>query len=767
MPGQEVRIGEQLVLQPASGLIKFVRQASVLLDRATAGVRYADARGGQKELALAGHTVSYGLAQDSVSVSIADENVELAWQVSLGEQMSLSLEITNVGRDTIRIHELCVLDVDARQGGSLGLTSPPESWRFFQNGWQSRTPAFSRRTTDGMWVNPNTPDYHTQHQPHALPRSRGILSSEWFTVIVASHDEGASTEPVRLLGFTSAAEHLTELRLDLEGNAFKRLQAISHADGVLLPPAQKLSSETLLFAAGADPLALLDSYANRLGEVMGARVATDKLVGRCSSYCLSGDNTAVDVQQDLTLLQQEHLPVDVVLAGDGYQTSIGDWLDVDTARYPRGMKHVAGQIAAAGYRPGLWIAPFAVSSSSRLYGSHPDWVLRHARGDPVLASQHQGADIYALDLSLSAVQNWLRDLFHTLCEDWDFEFFEVDWIYLAALAAVRSNPRMTRAQAVRQGLKIIRTAIEDKFLLGSGAPLGPSIGIVDGMRVGPDTQADWRPYWPDLSAPSAANASLNSITRGFMHRKLWLNVPGSPRGRPGGAVSKLTTNEMRMLTTVMGLLGGSLFDSFTSLGRSRAKHLRQVWPPYGKSAVPLDLFQHERPRLLALPVTTCWGSWTIVALLNWDDRARVSRIRLSELGLPPMPHHVYNYWRQSYLDVTDDHIVIDRHQPHEAALLLIKPVSDQPQVLTSTFHLIQGAVEIQDVRLSAGSLLVEMNKPGKQFGQLLFAVPHTSEWHVVASSVNGRSRRPREISTGIWQVGFSLSNRATVELLFG
>lgn len=767
MPSQEVRIGEQLVLQPAGGLIRFVRQANVLLDQATAGVRYAGARGGQKELALAGHTVSYGLAQDSVSISIADDNLELAWQVSLGEQLSLSLEIMNVGRDPLRIHELCVLDVDARQGGSLGLTSPPESWRFFQNGWQSRTPAFSRLTVDGMWVNPNTPDYRTQHQPHALPRSRGILSSEWFTVIAASQDEGVSTEPVRLLGFTSSAEQLTELRLDLEGNAFKRLQAISHADGVLLPPAQKLSSETLLFAAGTDPLALLDSYASRLGEAMGARVATDKLVGRCSPYCLSGDNTAVDVQQDLTLLQQEQLPLDVVLAGDGYQTSIGDWLDVDAVKYPGGMKHVAGQIAAAGYRPGLWIAPFALSSSSKLYSSCPDWILRHARGDPILASQHGGADIYALDLSLSAVQNWLRDLFHTLCEDWGFEFFEADWVYAAALTAVRSNPRMTRAQAVRQGLEIIRTAIGDRFLLGSGAPLGPSIGIVDGMRVGPDTQADWCPFWPDLSAPSAANAALNSITRRFMHRKLWLNAPGRPRERPDGAESKLTTNEMRMLTTVMGLLGGSLFDSFTSLTGSEAKNLRRVWPPYGESAVPLDLFQHERPRLLALPVTTRWGSWTIVALLNWDDQARVSRIRLSELSLPPRPHHVYNYWRQSYLDVTDDYIVIDRHQPHEAVLLLIKPVSDQPQVLTSTFHLIQGAVEIQDVRLSAHSLVVEMNKPGKQFGRLLFAVPQKPEWHVVASSVNGRSRRPGEISAGIWQVGFSLSDKATVELLFG
>jgi len=764
MSSQQVRLGDQLVLRPASGLIRFVRQAVVLLDQVTAGVKYADANGQQKGLCLAGHTVAYGLAQDSVSLSVADDSLELTWQASIGEQMGLSLDVKNIGSAAVRIDELCVLDIDAKRGGALGFASPPEAWRFFQNGWQSRTPAFVRRIADGMWVNPNTADYRTKHQPHAPAHARGVLTSEWFVIIVPG--EVTSAEPARFLGFISAAKQLAEIRLELEGTTFKRLRAICHADGLLLPVGQKLCSETLLFATGADPLALLDTYASRLGRTMDARVPTEELAGWCGQYHSLGERTAVGIQENLTHLQEERLPLDVVLIGDGYEANIGDWLDVDTARYPQGMEHIARQIAAVGYRPGLWIAPFAVSTSSRLYANHPEWILRNARDNPVLASQHHGTDIYALDLSLSAVQDWLRDLFHTLCEDWGFEFFEVDWIYAAALTAVRSDPRVTRAQAVRRGLEIIRTAVGDRFLLASGAPLGPSIGMVDGMRVGPDIQAGWYPYWPDLSAPSAANATLNSITRGFMHRRLWLNVPGRPNARSSGDGSKLTVNEIRMLTTIMGLMGGSPLDSFNCMGDQGLDYLRRVLPPYGRSAVPLDLFQHERPRLLALPVTTSWGSWMIVALLNWNDHSRVSKVGLSQLGLSPTPHHIYNFWRQRYLGVTDDSIVIDPHQPHEAALLLIKPVSDQPQALSSTFHVLQGAEEIRDVHSSDSSLVVEVEKPGKQFGRLLFAVPQGSEQHVAGASVNGRSQRPRQISPGIWQLGFSLSDKATVELLF-
>lgn len=770
MSGQKVYVRDQLVLQPAVGLVSFVRHAKVLLDQATAGVVYTGVSGQRKRLELAGHQVSYGLARDSVSLSVADDEVELTWQLSLGEEMHLCLEVKNIGPRAVHIDELCVLDVAAQHGGSLCFTSPPENWRFYQNGWQSWTPAFARRIADGVWVNPNTEDYRTKHQPHALPQTRKLLSSEWFSVIVSAEKDSAvrPASPALLLGFISAADQLAEIRLEVR-DTFQNLRAVSYADGFPLPPAERLSSETLLFTAGDNPIALMDLYATRLGETMRARVATQTPTGWCTWYCFFGEEIADDVLANLARLEEEQLPLDVVLIDDGYETNIGDWLDVDSTKYPQGMKPVAHQIAAAGYRPGIWIAPFAASSSSKLYADHPDWVLRDDKGEAVLAWQHWGTDIYALDLSLPAVQAWLQDILRTFGEDWGFEFFKTDFVFAAALSGVRSDPRMTRAQAVRRGLEIIRTAIGNRFLLGCGAPLGPSVGIVDAMRIGPDVHVDWPPFWQDLSAPSAANAILNSITRSFTHRKLWLNDPDCLVLRRRGDDSNLVLNEMRTLTTIVGLTGGLVIDSdnLPSMRRGRLEYLRRVLPPYSHTAIPLDLFEHERPRLLVLPVETSWGSWMIVALLNWDAHSCVTRLRLSRLGLPSGAYHVYNYWRRRYLGVLRDEIVINPHRPHETVLLLVKPVSDRPQLLSSTFHVVQGAVEVKDVRLSTGSLLVEMEKPGKQFGQLLFTVPQGPEYHVVKALVNGRSQRPRQVSPGIWRLGFSLSDRATVELSFG
>ncbi len=68
--------------------------------------------------------MSYGQARDSVSLSVAAGEVELTWQLFLGEEMRLRLEVKNIGAHTIRIEELHVLDA-----GAVGWTSPPRNWR--------------------------------------------------------------------------------------------------------------------------------------------------------------------------------------------------------------------------------------------------------------------------------------------------------------------------------------------------------------------------------------------------------------------------------------------------------------------------------------------------------------------------------------------------------------------------------------------------------------------------------------------------------------
>ena len=78
-------------------------------------------------------------------------------------------------------------------------------------------------------------------------------------------------------------------------------------------------------------------------------------------------------------------------------------------------------------------------------------------------------------------------------------------------------------EAYRLGLRALRDGLgEDGFLLGCGAPLAASIGLVDAMRTGPDVAPIWddearRVFLGDGSCPSARAALHTSLTRWYQH----------------------------------------------------------------------------------------------------------------------------------------------------------------------------------------------------------------------------------------------------------
>lgn len=84
-----------------------------------------------------------------------------------------------------------------------------------------------------------------------------------------------------------------------------------------------------------------------------------------------------------------------------------------------------------------------------------------------------------------------------------FDFFKLDFLYAGALDGGRHED-MSAVTAYRSGLELIRRAIgTEAYLLGCGAPILPSIGLVDAMRVSPDTGPEYEPPQGDLNAPFA------------------------------------------------------------------------------------------------------------------------------------------------------------------------------------------------------------------------------------------------------------------------
>ena len=87
--------------------------------------------------------------------------------------------------------------------------------------------------------------------------------------------------------------------------------------------------------------------------------------------------------------------------------------------------------------------------------------------------------------------------------------------------------------AYAEGLRLIREGIgEDATLLGCGAPLLPSVGLVDAMRISPDVGPDWEPLDGDVSQPGGRSAVLAGRARTWMHGRFWVNDPDCLIVRP-------------------------------------------------------------------------------------------------------------------------------------------------------------------------------------------------------------------------------------------
>jgi alpha-galactosidase len=219
--------------------------------------------------------------------------------------------------------------------------------------------------------------------------------------------------------------------------------------------------------------------------------------------------------------------VDVVQIDDGWQAEIGDWLTL-SARFSS-LADLVGRIRAAGRRAGIWLAPFLVGARSRLAAEHPQWLVADAD-----AGHNWDQDLYALDVTNPGAAAYLRDVFGWLGE-LGIDYFKADFCYAGALAGRRAEAVPALA-AYRQGLALIRDAIgPEAFLLGSGAPILPSVGLVDAMRVSPDIDPAVEPADGDLSRPSQRAATMSTVARAWQHGRFWVNDPDCLIARPAVA----------------------------------------------------------------------------------------------------------------------------------------------------------------------------------------------------------------------------------------
>jgi alpha-galactosidase len=641
-PGQRVQSGEPVELRLLAG--GGLQLSVVGLDVSLRGL------GPEVTSCEAGQERSWRPALRAIDGGFAAASVDGGLTVRLGAHahagaLVVEAAVRNTGTRPLRLRRLAPLALDA--SGECRIGPRPDRWSVFRQGYQSWTGTRSFRVDEvdrdpaSMLLKIGLIDVG-----RPSPQRRGDFRSDMLTV-VQHLDSGEAL----VAGFLSCRRAFGSVEVRVDGQQCTRLAAVLDYDGIRLEPGQEITAEPLWLAAGTDAHALLAAYATAAGAAMRARVPARNPVGWCSWYYYFTAITEECILENLRALREvrARLRCDYVQVDDGYQADIGDWLATNE-KFPRGMHWMAEQIRAAGFDAGIWTAPFIARRGSRLLAEHPDWFVKNRRGRPRFALWNPlwGArgNCYALDTTHPAVLDWLRGTFRTLVRDWGYRVLKLDFLFAAALPGYRHDPAATRAAALRRGLEAIRDgAGDDAFLLGCGCPLGPAIGIVDAMRIGPDVA----PYWSnafsrgpahDLHGLATKHAIRNTLARAFTHRRWWLNDPDCLMVRD--TRTQLTLDEVRSLATVIAVTDGMvvLSDRVEQLTAERLDVLMRAVQLAGGQSQVVDLMHADMPELLVART----AERSVVAAFNFDDRPRWREVDLTALGLEVTGEPLREWW---------------------------------------------------------------------------------------------------------------------------
>jgi alpha-galactosidase len=363
----------------------------------------------------------------------------------------------------------------------------PARARIYAEGWQSWSPA----TWYAVGARGLRPDEDWQHMMRFRPGtalSRDGLQAEGVLVV----DPGDGS-PARCYGAAGPVDVPT-------------LTATLVDDHVLVRASGPVDA-----TSADDAEAALAAYGDRFAAAAGVVLQPPPTVW-CSWYRYFEQVTGEDVRTDLRAFHDHDLVVDVVQIDDGWSTGLGEGLRVSD--HFGSLPALLDDIRTSGRRAGLWLAPFLVGAHSTLATEHPDWLAGPA-------GRNWGDDLVGLDLTHPGVRDLLSTTFASLVE-LGVDYVKLDFLYGGALNG---------AEAYRSGLALVREAVgPDVYLVGCGAPLLPSVGLVDAMRVSPDTFHE---------GGEAGGHGLRGLmplaARAWQQGRFWVNDPDCVVARPSYA----------------------------------------------------------------------------------------------------------------------------------------------------------------------------------------------------------------------------------------
>jgi alpha-galactosidase len=537
-------------------------------------------------------------------------------------------QLINHGSKAIRIKEVILFDIP------LSLAPATE---LYGEGFQMLT------QTGGTLGQPLNYSQYTDAKHYKLPAP---ADARVFYGMMTLSPPGGRHE---LFAFTSSRRFAGQFYL-----RDSSLQVVVDTEGLVLKPGEMWVLEEFTFRSGDDRERMLADLAGRLvanhPPIFPKHFAQTPPTGWCSWYYFGPRITAQQVLDNLDFIAKNVPQLKYIQIDDGYQPAMGDWLETGAA-FGGNVQGVLKQIRGRGFEPAIWVAPFVAEEKSHLFTQHPDWFVKDADGKPLRSDKvtfggWRRGPWYAVDGTHPEAQKHLEMVFRTMRTEWGCTYFKLDANFWGAIHGGHfHDPRATRIEAYRRGMRAVLRGAQDAFILGCNHPLWPSLGLIHGSRSSNDIKRSW---------DRIKQTARQNLSRNWQNGKLWWNDPDAIC-----LMGELAASEFQFHATAIYASGGMLLsgDDLTKIEAPRLAMLRKLLPPTGVAAKFED--DSMNVGIVSLPDAQ------MVCALNWGDEPRSFRFKL------PGWSEVTDYWTGESFGKREGWYTVNNVSPHTAVLLKV------------------------------------------------------------------------------------------------
>ena len=604
------------------------------------------------------------------------------WTSDKMDLVAFRQTFTNKLKKSVRLNNISPLYIDGKDPFSFGIIS---KWRILE---QFR---------------------HKNDLPRTeIPAASKSVACDPFFVINNDNGNGKNL----FIGYQTFDLHLADISISFNQDLhLGNISAICDFEGIEVPADGSRTSQWVVVSQGDDANQLIDDYTKRL---LAYYDVNEPLKNAPSVYCTwyyHADNYNEEIfRQDIKQFRKEHLPFDVFLIDECWD--VNDWGDFEANRsFPDGMKWVAEQINSAGYKAGIWSAPFLVDGESDLSKEHPSWLLKNSKGERCTFNMNE-RDHFILDLTYPGVCDYLEEQFRKISLDWGFAYFKFDFMRSVFIDSDQQfyDRSSTSLEAYRKGLEAIRRGTgKDAYISVCGGHYGASFGIANSQRSGSDVKSQW----DGKELPKYRQNILRTWMAGLWHvdpdammvRRQKNPLPSDKRSLTTG----LFTDGEAFTNTINQFIGGNLItftEDFSKIDSDRKMLYKYVVPSVNSASRPLDPFNTVCPELMITSISPACDkldAWNMLTIINWTNDTRNYEIRFDKRltrNLKGDRFIVYDFQSGEIIGLLSEMetLNVSGVKGHQSKLLKIVPWDGKIPIFIGTdLNFSCGGLEIADI----------------------------------------------------------------------